>query len=57
MNKDRVEGCVKTIKGVLKQAVGKTVGDTKLSREGKVDEIEGKAQNALGGIKDEIKGA
>ncbi len=57
MNKDRVEGSAKEIKGVVKQAAGKATGDAKLQADGKADEIEGKVQNAVGGIKDAIKGA
>lgn len=55
MNKDRIEGSAKEIKGVVKQAVGKTTGDAKLQAEGKAEEVEGKVQNAVGGIKDAIK--
>jgi uncharacterized protein YjbJ (UPF0337 family) len=56
MDKDRVVGSAKQIKGVVKQVVGKAVGDTKLESEGKTDKIEGKVQNAIGGIKDTLKG-
>jgi uncharacterized protein YjbJ (UPF0337 family) len=40
----------------VKQTLGKSVGDAKLESEGKADKIEGKAQNAIGGIKDTLKG-
>jgi uncharacterized protein YjbJ (UPF0337 family) len=56
MDKDRVVGSAKEIKGTVKQAVGKAVGDTKLESEGNADKIEGKVQNAIGGIKDTLKG-
>ncbi len=56
MDKDRVAGSAKQIKGVVKQAVGKVVGDSKLEADGKADQIEGKVQNALGGLKDALKG-
>jgi uncharacterized protein YjbJ (UPF0337 family) len=56
MDKDRVVGSAKEIKGAVKQAVGKAVGDAKLESEGKTDKIEGKVQNAIGGIKDTLKG-
>jgi uncharacterized protein YjbJ (UPF0337 family) len=56
MDKDRVIGSAKVLKGKIKEAVGKAVGDTKLEGEGKADKIEGKVQNAVGGIKDAIKG-
>jgi uncharacterized protein YjbJ (UPF0337 family) len=56
MDKDRIVGSAKEIKGNVKQAVGKAVGDAKLESEGKADKIEGKVQNAIGGLKDTLKG-
>jgi uncharacterized protein YjbJ (UPF0337 family) len=56
MDKDRVVGSAKQVKGAVKQAVGKAVGDTKLETEGKADKIAGKVQNAIGGVKDTLKG-
>ena len=55
MDKDRVIGSAKVVKGKIKEAVGKAVGDAKLKSEGKAGQIEGKIQNAVGGIKDVIK--
>jgi uncharacterized protein YjbJ (UPF0337 family) len=55
MDKDRVAGSAKEIKGTVKQAVGKAVGDAKLESEGKADKIEGKVQHAIGGLKDTIR--
>ena len=57
MDKDRVAGSAKQIKGEVKQVVGKAVGDAKLEFEGKADKIEGKVQNAVGGLKDTVKDA
>ena len=56
MDKDRVVGSAKQVKGAVRQVVGKAVGDTKLELEGKTDRIAGKVQNAIGGIKDTLKG-
>ena len=42
MDKDRIVGSGKQIKGAVKQAVGKAVGDAKLESEGKADRIKGK---------------
>jgi uncharacterized protein YjbJ (UPF0337 family) len=56
MDKDRVVGSAKQVKGAVKQVVGKAVGDAKLESEGKTDRIAGKVQNAIGGIKDTLKG-
>ena len=56
MDKDRIEGSAKQVKGAVKQAVGKAIGDSKLESEGNADKIEGKVQNAIGGLKDALKG-
>ncbi len=56
MDKDRVAGSAKVVKGKFKEAVGKAVGDAKLEAEGRADKVEGKIQNAVGGLKDAIKG-
>jgi uncharacterized protein YjbJ (UPF0337 family) len=56
MDKDRIAGSAKQIKGTLKQAVGKAVGDTKLQAEGNAEKAQGKIQNAVGGLKDTLKG-
>jgi len=56
MDKDRVVGSAKQVKGAVKQVVGKAFGDAKLESEGKTDRIAGKVQNAIGGIKDTLKG-
>jgi uncharacterized protein YjbJ (UPF0337 family) len=56
IDKDRVIGSAKEIKGTVKQTVGKAVGDAKLESEGQADKIEGKVQNAIGGLKDTLKG-
>lgn len=55
MNKDRIAGAAREIKGSVKVAVGKAVGDAKLQSEGNADKIGGKVQNAIGGIKDALK--
>lgn len=56
MDKDRVIGSAKQIKGTVKQVAGKVVGDAKLEAEGRADKIEGQVQNAVGGLKDTLKG-
>ena len=57
MDKDRIAGSAKQIKGSIKEAVGKVTGDTKLQSEGEADESEGKIQNAVGGLKDTLRDA
>ena len=56
MDKDRIAGSAKVIKGKFKAAAGKATGDAKLEAEGKTDEVSGKVQNAVGGLKDSLKG-
>jgi len=53
---DRVKGSGKNLKGNLKEGAGKLTGDSKLEGEGKMDKLAGKVQNAVGGIKDAIRG-
>jgi uncharacterized protein YjbJ (UPF0337 family) len=48
MDKDRVAGSAKKIKGSIKEVVGKAAGDAKLEAKGKVDKVEGKVQYAGG---------
>ena len=49
MDKDRIKGSAKNVGGKAKEAVGKVTGDKKT-------ETEGKAQNAVGGAKDKLRG-
>lgn len=55
MDKDRIAGAAKEIKGAIKEATGKALGDAKLTADGKSDKAEGKVQNAIGGLKDALK--
>ena len=43
-------------KGKVKEVVGKATGDKKLEGEGKADKIGGKVRNAVGGMKDALRG-
>jgi uncharacterized protein YjbJ (UPF0337 family) len=55
MDKDRIDGAAKQAKGAVKEATGKALGDSKLVADGKSDKVEGKVQNAVGGLKDALK--
>ncbi|TQD33305.1 CsbD family protein (plasmid) [Rhodobacter capsulatus] len=57
MDKDRVVGSAKVVKGKAKVAIGKAIGDKKLETEGEAEKVAGKIQNAVGGIKDTIRKA
>jgi uncharacterized protein YjbJ (UPF0337 family) len=56
MDRDRIKGSAKQAKGAVKEAAGKALGDAKLQGEGKADKTAGKVQNAVGGIKDALRG-
>lgn len=55
MDKDRVAGSAWQIKGSIKEALGKALGDAKLQVDGKADQAEGKVQNLAGTIKESLK--
>jgi uncharacterized protein YjbJ (UPF0337 family) len=55
MDKDRISGSAKQLKGELKVVAGKLVGDAKLQADGEADRVKGKIQNAVGSVKDALK--
>lgn len=55
MDDDRTEGSAKNLGGKLKEGAGKALGDEKMKREGQADQLEGKVQNAIGGVKDSLR--
>jgi uncharacterized protein YjbJ (UPF0337 family) len=55
MDKDRIAGAAKGIKGSVKEAIGKVIGDAKLQSDGKAEQTAGKIQNAVGGLKDTVR--
>jgi uncharacterized protein YjbJ (UPF0337 family) len=55
VDEDRVEGAAKNMGGKVKEGVGKMVGDEKLRREGQADQVKGRAENAVGGMKDKAR--
>jgi uncharacterized protein YjbJ (UPF0337 family) len=56
MDKDRIKGTAHQAKGAIKETVGKVTGDAKLKSEGKSEKVAGKVQNAVGGLKDTMRG-
>jgi uncharacterized protein YjbJ (UPF0337 family) len=56
MDKDRIKGSAQQAKGAVKEVAGKALGDKKLEAEGKADKAAGKVQNAIGGLKDAVRG-
>jgi uncharacterized protein YjbJ (UPF0337 family) len=57
MDKDRIKGTVEQARGAVKEAVGKAAGDAKLEIEGQNEKAGGKVENAVGGVKDALRGA
>jgi uncharacterized protein YjbJ (UPF0337 family) len=56
MDKDRIEGSAEQAKGAVKETAGRIFGDKKLETDGKTDKAAGKVQNAIGGLKDAVRG-
>lgn len=52
---DRIEGAAKNIGGKIKEGFGNLTSDEKLKAEGKADQMEGKVQNTVGGVKDSLR--
>ena len=57
MNKDQAKGRATEVKGDIKEAAGKMVGNQKLQGEGLVDQAKGKVQAGLGDAKEKVKNA
>ncbi|MGH8218426.1 MAG: CsbD family protein [Steroidobacteraceae bacterium] len=55
VDRDRLKGAAKAKSGALKKAAGKLSGDEKLKRAGQNEELRGKAQNTVGGLKDALR--
>ena len=54
-DQDRIEGAAKNMGGKVKEGLGKATGDEKMKAEGRADQMEGKVQNTVGGIKDAMR--
>ena len=57
MNKDQVNGRAETIKGDVKEAAGKLVGNERLTTEGKAEQVAGKTQSTVGDVKNNVGNA
>jgi uncharacterized protein YjbJ (UPF0337 family) len=56
VDKDRIKGSAEQAKGKVKEWTGKVLGDQKTENEGKAEQIKGTVQNAVGGLKDAMRG-
>ena len=57
MDKDRIKGAAKDLKGDVKQQVGHATGDDRTFDEGTADKVEGKVQKTVGKVKEKVKNA
>jgi uncharacterized protein YjbJ (UPF0337 family) len=57
MDKNRVAGSIKEVKGAAKEAIGKALGDAKLQSDGEADKAVGKLQNYAGSLNDAVRDA
>jgi uncharacterized protein YjbJ (UPF0337 family) len=57
MDKDRVRGAARQVKGSVKEAIGKVIGDRKSQAEGAAQKAAGKGQRAVGGANDSMRDA
>lgn len=55
MNKNTNEGNLKQVKGSVKEALGKVIGNQGLEAEGATEKVEGKNQEKLGETQDAAK--
>jgi len=56
VDKDRIKGSAEQAKGAVKEAAGNILGDKRLETEGQAEKAVGKVQNAIGGLKDTLRG-
>jgi uncharacterized protein YjbJ (UPF0337 family) len=55
MDKDRIVGAARQVKGAVKETIGRATGDAKTQAEGTAEKVAGKAQNIVGGAKDTVR--
>jgi len=54
MNKDNVKGTMDDAAGRAKRQVGEWTGDTKTQADGAAQQVKGKAEKAVGSVKDAV---
>ena len=55
MDKDRIVGAARQVKGAVKETIGRVTGDAKTQAEGAAEKAAGKVQNMVGGAKDTVR--
>ena len=54
MDKDRIDGAARQVKGAVKKTVGRVTGDAKTQAEGAAEKAAGKVQKIVVGAKDAV---
>jgi uncharacterized protein YjbJ (UPF0337 family) len=57
MDKHQVKGQMHKAKGKVREVTGRTIGNSKMEREGKLEHAKGTAQKAYGDLKSDVKRA
>lgn len=57
VNKDQVKGVARQVKGSIKDAAGKAIGNEQMQAEGKAGKVAGKIQKGFGDAREKIKKA
>ena len=56
MNTDKVKGAIDDAAGRAKRQVGEWTGDTGTEADGAAQQVKGKAEKIIGGLKDAVRG-
>jgi uncharacterized protein YjbJ (UPF0337 family) len=57
MGSQHVKGAISFAKGTVKERFGKLTGDRRLETEGKLQQVQGKAQDGMGDVEDAVRKA
>jgi uncharacterized protein YjbJ (UPF0337 family) len=57
MDKHQIKGKMHKDKGKVKEATGRTIGNEKMEREGKLEHARGTVQKSYGDVKSDVKKA
>jgi uncharacterized protein YjbJ (UPF0337 family) len=55
MADQHVKGALSTVEGTVKEVAGKLTGNKTLEAKGKIQKVQGKAQDGLGDVQDAIR--
>ena len=55
MDRDRIQGGAKQVKGSVKESIGKVTGNKETEVEGATEKTAGKVQRSVGKVKDAVR--